>query len=47
MKQIEIYRNPNGDTRSGEVRGIEISPEILKKAMDNTVKMVDNITVVK
>lgn len=36
-----------GKTRSGEIRGLEISPEILKKAMDNTVKMVDNMTVVK
>lgn len=33
-----------GKSRSGEVRELEISDEILKLALDNTVKYVDNIT---
>lgn len=33
-----------GKTRSDEVRPIEFNEEILKKAIDNTVKLVDNIT---
>ena len=36
-----------GKTRSGEVRDLEISQEILNKALKNTVKMVDEMTVVK
>lgn len=36
-----------GKTRSGEVRELEISPEILDKAFQNTVKLVDDMTVVK
>lgn len=36
-----------GKTRSGEIRGLEITPEILDRAMKNTVKMVDDMTVVK
>ena len=33
-----------GKTRSGEVRPLEITDEILKKAFENTVKLVDDIT---
>lgn len=36
-----------GKTRSGEVRDLEISTAILEKALQNTVKLVDNMTVVK
>ena len=36
-----------GKARSGEVRGLEITPEILERAMRNTVKLVDDMTVVK
>lgn len=36
-----------GKTRSGKVRDLEISQEILNKALKNTVKMVDEMTVVK
>ncbi|OUO77941.1 hypothetical protein B5F53_12075 [Blautia sp. An249] len=36
-----------GKTRSGEVRELEISSEILNKAFQNTVKLVDDMTVVK
>ena len=36
-----------GKTRSGEVMDLEISQEILDKALKNTVKMVDEMTVVK
>lgn len=36
-----------GKTRSGEIRGLEITPEILERAMMNTVKLVDDMTVVK
>ena len=36
-----------GKTRSGEIRGLEITPEILERAMRNTVKLVDDMTVVK
>lgn len=36
-----------GKTRSGEIRGLEITQEILDKAMRNTVKLVDDMTVVK
>lgn len=36
-----------GKTRSGEVRPLEISDDILKRAVANTVKLVDDITVVK
>lgn len=36
-----------GKTRSGEIRGLEITPEILEKAMRNTVKMIDDMTEVK
>lgn len=36
-----------GKTRSGEIRGLEITPEILDKAMKNTVKLVDDMTVIK
>ena len=36
-----------GKTRSGEVRDLEISTDILEKALKNTVKLVDDITVVK
>lgn len=33
-----------GKSRSGEVRKLEISNEILKLALDNTVKLVDDVT---
>ena len=36
-----------GKTRSGEVRELEISTDILEKALKNTVKLVDDMTVVK
>lgn len=36
-----------GKTRSGEIRNLEISSEILNKAFQNTVKLVDDMTVVK
>ena len=36
-----------GKTRSGEIRGLEITPEILETAMKNTVKLIDDMTVVK
>ena len=36
-----------GKTRSGEVRDLEISTDILEKALKNTVKLVDDMTVVK
>lgn len=36
-----------GKTRSGEVRDLEISTDILEKALKNTVKLVDSMTVVK
>lgn len=36
-----------GKTRSGEIRGLEITPEILDRAMNNTVKLIDDMTVVK
>lgn len=36
-----------GKTRSGEIRGLEITPEILDRAMKNTVKLVDDMTEVK
>lgn len=36
-----------GKTRSGEVRDVEISTDILEKALKNTVKLVDEMTVVK
>ena len=36
-----------GKTRSGEVRDLEISTAILEKALQNTVKLDDNMTVVK
>ena len=36
-----------GKTRNGEIRGLEITPEILERAMRNTVKLVDDMTVVK
>lgn len=36
-----------GKTRSGEVRDLEISADILEKALKNTVKLVDDMTVVK
>lgn len=36
-----------GKTRSGEVRDMEISTDILEKAFQNTVKLVDSITIVK
>ena len=36
-----------GKTRSGEIRGLEITPEILDKAMRNTVKMIDDMSEVK
>lgn len=35
-----------GKTRSGEIREIEITPEILQKATENTVKLIDDMTVV-
>lgn len=35
-----------GKTRSGEIRGLEITPEILETAMKNTVKLVDDMTVI-
>ena len=36
-----------GKTRSGEVRDLEISTDILGNALRNTVKLVDDMTVVK
>ena len=36
-----------GKTRSGEVRDLEISTDILEKALKNTVKLVDSMTIVK
>lgn len=36
-----------GKTRSGEVRDLEISTDILEEALKNTVKLVDAMTVVK
>ena len=36
-----------GKTRSGEVRPLEISDDILKRAVANTVTLVDEITYVK
>lgn len=36
-----------GKTRSGEIRGLEITAEILKRAMKNTVKLVDDMTIVR
>ena len=36
-----------GKARAGEVRPMEINAEILKKAFENTVKLVDNLTTLK
>ena len=36
-----------GKTRSGEVRDLEISTDILEKALKNTVKLIDDMTVVE
>lgn len=36
-----------GKTRSGEIRGLEITTEILETAMKNTVKLIDDMTEVK
>lgn len=36
-----------GKTRSGEVRDLEISVDILEKALKNTVKLIGDMTVVK
>lgn len=36
-----------GKTRSGEVRDLEISTEILEMALKNTVKLVDDMTIVR
>lgn len=36
-----------GKTRSGEIRGLEMTPEILEQAVRNTIKLVDDMTVVK
>lgn len=36
-----------GKTRSGEVRDLEISSDILEMALKNTVKLIDDMTVVK
>ena len=36
-----------GKTRSGAVRDLEISTDILEKALKNTVKLVDGMTEVK
>ena len=36
-----------GKTRSGEVRDLEISADILEKALKNTVKLVDDMTIVE
>ena len=36
-----------GRARSGEVRDIEINDEILRKALSNTVKMIDEMIVVE
>ena len=33
-----------GKARNGEVRPLEINDAILKKALDNTVKLIDSIT---
>ena len=36
-----------GKARAGEVRLMEINDEILKKAFENTVKLIDKVTEVK
>ena len=36
-----------GKTRSGEVRDLEISTDILEKALKNTIKLVDDMTVLE
>lgn len=36
-----------GKTRSGEIRDLEISTDILEKALKNTVKLVDDMAIVK
>lgn len=36
-----------GKARAGEVRTMEINDEILKKAFENTVKLIDDITEVE
>ena len=36
-----------GKTRIGEVRDLEISTDILEKALKNTVKLVDDMTIVR
>lgn len=36
-----------GKARSGEIRSLEFDDEILKKAVDNTVKLIDNIVEVE
>ena len=36
-----------GKARAGEVRSMEINDEILKKAFENTVKLIDDVTEVK
>ena len=36
-----------GKTRIGEVRDLEISTDILEKALKNTVKLVDEMTIVE
>lgn len=36
-----------GKTRSGEIRGLEITTDILEKALKNTVKLIDDMTIVK
>lgn len=36
-----------GKTRSGEVRDLEISTDILEKALRNTVKLIDDMTAVR
>ncbi len=36
-----------GKARSGKVRPLEINDAILKKAVENTTKLIDNITEVE
>lgn len=36
-----------GKTRSGEIKGLEITTDILEKALKNTVKLIDDMTMVE
>ena len=43
MNELRIFENPE----FGEVRDVEISTDILEKALKNTVKLVDDMTVAR